>query len=195
LSRPISDADGVLAVFVNWSRGIGDRRAADPIVFAAWPNGYVVWSDNQVEGGPPYHEGRIDPKKYEDAVSRLEADGIFENEKLNAAKIGPDSSFKTIIVRSGNRQLLMRSWHELAESSSGKLAATAVGLEALNGRNRLDVLSQQPADYLFYRLVWSDLHRKFASLIPLEGKLTNGKLVMSEGKVSWSELPAPGSKN
>src|SRR5262249_1432644 len=83
ISRPISDADGVLAIFVNWSRGIAHGNSPDPIVFAAWPNGYVVWSDNQVEGGPPYHEGRIDPKKYEDAVSRLEADGIFENQKLN----------------------------------------------------------------------------------------------------------------
>jgi len=35
------------------------------MIVAFWPDGKVIWSEDPIEGGPPYSEGRVDPQALE----------------------------------------------------------------------------------------------------------------------------------
>ena len=185
--RPITDAESILAVYrEDWSL---DSSGGPAIIFAAWPDGFIVWSGDRVMGGPPYRAGHIDPKRVTALLSRFDKDGLFADKKLNDAHFGPDSQFTTLFIKSGKKQVKMCSWHELMEDSD-ELVADDHGAAILNGRRRLDVLRKAPADYLFYRFVWSETRSRLADLIPAESTATGGKPVMKAGKLSWQEPAA-----
>ena len=78
----------------------------------------------------------------------------------------------------------MQSWHELYEAS-GKVVAKDAGLEALNGRRRINVLHKESAEYLAFRLLWSETRGKLIDLIPNESQPSAGKLVRTGRAVSW----------
>ena len=76
--RPISDAESVLAVYrQDWGLSSGGEPA---IIFAAWPDGFIVWSSDRLMGGPPYRSGHIDPKRVTALLSRFDKDGLFADE-------------------------------------------------------------------------------------------------------------------
>jgi hypothetical protein len=128
--RPITNADSVMAVY---RENLGDASDATPaLIFAAWPDGYVVWSKDRVQGGAPYQVGKADPKKIAALLARFGTDGLFADNKLNQAHFGPDSAFITVLIKSGKSQVKMRSWHELFEASD-KLVVTSHGAESLDG--------------------------------------------------------------
>jgi hypothetical protein len=185
--RPISDAESVLAVYrEDWGLA---SRGEPAIVFAAWPDGLIVWSGDRLMGGPPYRAGHLDPKRVTALLARFDKDGLFANERLNDANFGPDSQFTTLFIKFGKKQVKMCSWHELMEESA-ELVADHHGASVLDGRRRLDVLRRTPADYLFYRFVWSETRSRLAGLIPAESTAISGKPVMKAGKLSWQEPAA-----
>ena len=63
---------------------------------------------------------------------------------------GPDSGFTQIDLRSKAGKLVIGSWHTV-EVVNPKIAATAHGLTALEGRKRANVLAEQPAKYRRFR--------------------------------------------
>jgi len=144
-------------------------------------------------GGPPYRAGRVDPKRVSALLARFERDGLFADESLDRGNFGPDSQFTTVLVKSGKKQVKMCSWHELYEEGGG-LVVDQGGVSPLNGRRRLDVLRKAPADYLFYRFVWSETRSRLADLIPCESTAIRGKPVMKAGKLSWQEPAATGTR-
>ena len=77
-----------------------------------------------------------------------------------------------------------------ADGRVRQLVADQHGAAVLDGRRRLDVLRKSPADYLFYRFVWSETRSRLADLIPAESTATGGKPVMKAGKLSWQEPAA-----
>src|SRR5262249_23693310 len=150
---PITEADAVAAIYrEDWGRA---STGGPAIILAAWPDGRVVWSGDRLRGGAPYRGGRVDPQRVSALLARFDRDGLFADENLNQAHFGPDSQFITVFVKSGARKVKMRSWHELFEAREG-LVVTSHGVASLDDRRRLDVLRQEPADYLFFRLVWSE---------------------------------------
>ena len=181
--RPITEAESVLAVYQqDW----GLASSGEPeIILAAWPDGYVVWSKDRVNGGPPYFSGRTDPEKITALLSRFEKEGLFAHEELEQAHFGPDSSFITVLVKSGPKQCEMCSWHELMEASD-HVADGDRGAVAIEGR-RLDELRKQSPDYLFFRTVWSETRAKLSELIPGNGVPDTGRPVMKAGVLSWAE--------
>jgi hypothetical protein len=190
--RPITDAESVLAVYTeNWGLGSSGEPA---IIFAAWPDGSIVWSGDRLNGGAPYRTGHVDPKRVAALLARFDKDGLFDDEKLDQAHFGPDSQFTTVFIKSGKKRLEMCSWHELFEESD-RLVADQHGVSALDGRRRLDVLRKAPADYLFYRFVWSETRSKLIDLIPGPSTATRGKPFMRAGKLSWQEPAAPSTQN
>ncbi len=185
--RPISDSDSVLAVYrEDWGLA---SSGAPAIILAAWPDGYIIWSGDRLEGGPPYRAGHIDPEGVAALLARFDQDGLFADERLNAGHFGPDSQFTTVFIKSGKKQVRMCSWHELYEKGGG-LVADHHGVSTLDGRHKLDVLRKAPADYLFFRFVWSETRSTLADLIPVESKAIGGKPVMKAGKFSWQEPAA-----
>ena len=188
-TRPISEAKSVLAIYrEDW----GLRSSGEfAIIFAAWPDGFIIWSGDNQMGGSPYRAGRVDPKRVSALLARFETDGLFADESFNRGNFGPDSRFTTILVKSEKKQVEMRSWHESYEERGG-LVVDDHGVSQLNGRRRLDVLRKAPAEYLFYRFVWSETRSRLVNLIPCESKAIAGKPVMQGGKLSWQEPAATG---
>lgn len=184
-TKPVTEADTVLAIYV---RNLGLASSGKPeLVIGIWGDGQVVWSEDRVYGGAPYRSGTVDPKQVAALIARLRKDGVFDNEKLARSNFGPDSKFTSILIKSGKQQLKMESWHELAEDS-GKTVATSAGISSLNGRRRYDVLANDKAEYLHYRLVWAEIRASIATLIPDTSTPDNGELLIKSGKISWHEL-------
>src|SRR5579862_3984339 len=152
--RKIDKAESVLAIYPE-DRGLHSRQRVPAIILAVWPDGYIVWSEDRINGGAPYFAGSIDPEIVAALLSEFEHDGLFADRKLNSAKFGPDSHFTTMFIKSGKKQVVMQSWHEQFEAN-GTTVARSRGASGLEGRQRLEVLSKEPAEYLYYRFVWSE---------------------------------------
>lgn len=139
------------------------------LIFAAWPNGRVVWSDDRLRGGAPYSEGSVEPRLIQDVLSQFESDGVFEKNQVQLTHLGPDLPFTTIVVKKGNSEVSLESSHDVLEAT-GKFVCTDVGDIPLNGQRRLDVLRKSSADYLSFRLLWSDAQLRFERLIAAASK-------------------------
>jgi len=195
--RPITQAEDVLAIYVeDWGLALppvpGHPLASNrtKLVLAAWGDGYVVWSRSQEQGGPPYLAGAVEPTKLSAVLERAKEDGVFRDESLGQGRFGPDSKFTAIFLKAGKQQLLMRSWHELYEQV-GKVVAKSAGLTPLEGRDRLGVLRREPAEYLYYRMVWSELRSRAFSLLPTESRPVTGEISAVGGIFSWREGASP----
>lgn len=182
--RPISEADTILAVGLE-KGGFVVTPPYHQVILCIWPDGFAVWSGDRLNGGAPYFEGAIDPKKVTTLLARFEKDGLFADTKPKLG-FGPDSNFNTILIKSGKNQFKMESWHEVGEESGG-WADAAGGLTLLGDRRRHDVLRSQPADYLYCRLVWAETRASLANLLPAASKPSTGAPVKKAGVLSWQE--------
>lgn len=180
--RPISDAESLFAIHTHQ---IGPAKS-DQLIFALWEDGHVVWSEDQIRGGPPYRTARIEPQKFHAFLAAAVSDGLFDNKSLSRARFGPDSMYTVIEIKNKDQRLLMQSWHELYEAN-GKVVATDGGLTPLAGRSLFEVLAKEPPDQLFYRFIWSNLRQRAAALLPIESEPVTGKLQNRKGKIVWSE--------
>jgi hypothetical protein len=95
--RPITAANHIVAAYEeDW----GLKAAGAPkLIVGVWADGHVVWSQDQVHGGPPYYVGTIDLTRVDSFFAWLAADGVLEDTMLNDARFGPDSTFTTLLVR------------------------------------------------------------------------------------------------
>ncbi len=191
-ARPIEKADSVLAIYPeDW--GLASRARVPAVILAVWPDGHIVWSKDHLKGGPPYFAGQIDREIVTSLILRLEQDGAFADKSFNNPNFGPDSEFTTLLVRSGKKESRMQSWHEVAEATGGAVAGSH-GVSGLGGQRRFEALRKEPAEYLYYRFVWSETRGRLFDLIPNEGKRVSGKIVTAKGSVSWVKTPAePGA--
>ena len=178
-SRAITEAEGVVAIYAETD---GPPR----MILAAWPDGHVVWSEDRLKGGAPYFVGQVPPARVSAVLSQVEREGAFANRQLANPRFGPDASFTTVFFKKGSSQLKMASWHELAEAD-GRLVARSHGLTSLANERLLEALRKEPAEYLFYRLVWAELRTLGASLIPSEGHRVNGEVLKRGGTITWRE--------
>ena len=180
--RPVTSADRVFAIYTeDW----GLRSAGEPkLIFAAWDDGHIVWSDDRLNGGEPYRSATVNPKRFTSAIERLRIIGVFDTPRFNDAKFGPDSQFTTVLIRNGKQKLKMCSWHELFESN-GKTIAADHGVTSLSGRSLLSALSDEPSGYLGYRIAWLEIRLAAANLIPASGAETKGRFQMRRAVASW----------
>lgn len=151
----------------------GGRESARGIV-AIWRNGRVVWSQDQIEGGPPYHVGQADPKLVARALEEIRQAIVKNNWPSVRHHFGPDSLRTQIVVYDDQEKILeIVSWHELFEINEN-LVVTATGVEPLQGRERANVLAAQPATYRSFRQQWQYVKERMLQLIPETGyKVTN----------------------
>jgi hypothetical protein len=182
--RKITEADRVVAIYnEDWGlTSAGD----DKLLICAWEDGTVVWSQNKQIGGPPFLKGKVDPKTFDETISRLKSIGVFDVAHLNDTNFGPDAEFTTILIRDGDKVLKMQSWHEVFESG-GILIATSGGVTSLNGSKLLAALADEPSKYLAYRVAWLEIRLACTDLIPATGEPTTGNIKKRGGIARWVE--------
>jgi hypothetical protein len=191
--RKISAAESVLAIYPeDW--GLSSRTRFPAIILAIWPDGHIVWSKDRIKGGAPYYSGRVDREQVAGLLLRFERDGLFSDKKLNNPNFGEDSHFTTLFIKSGKRQVEMSSWHEVVEAN-GKIVATSHGATPLEGRHRLEVIRNEPADYLHFRFVWAESRGKMIDLIPVDGKPIGGSPIVKDRALLWQEAPLKNENN
>lgn len=182
--RPITSAGRVFAIYTeDWGLGSAGKPK---LIFAAWGDGHVVWSHDQLNGGGPYRSSTVDLKRFTSTIDRLRTIGVFDTPRFNDAKFGPDSQFTTILIHDGEQKLKMRSWHELFESN-GKTIAANHGVTSLSGRSLISALGDEPSRYLGYRIAWLEIRLAAANLIPASGAETKGRFQMRHAIASWAK--------
>ena len=150
------------------------------LVISMWEDGYVVWSENLILGGPPYRCGKINKVVFSKLLTEVENDGYFGDPTLEQANFGPDTQFKTLLIGTNNHRLSMQSLHELQTPSrllpneSRKFLNTKLGM-----------LSESGAADLYYRLAWAELQLKCLRLLPNSSSPVSGSLVMRDGRLWW----------
>ncbi|HXF10393.1 MAG TPA: hypothetical protein VN625_06375 [Desulfuromonadaceae bacterium] len=142
------------------------------VIAALWTDGTIVWSPGNAA---PLLQGKFSPNQFNALMTNWEHHGIFTNQSLKQPHLGPDSSYTVIAIDDGRRHLKMQSWHELFEENTN-LVATANGIIPLNGRNRDDILRQQPPDYKNFRQTWSEIRHSIRTLIPEKGEPYHGEI-------------------
>jgi hypothetical protein len=138
------------------------------LITAIWADGKAIWSKDNIQGGAPYYQGKIDPKVLENTLRELELAEVFSASYVRD-HFGPDSFCTVIYLSRGNKTFTSRSWHELAERNP-KVVAASYGLTGLGGKTREEFLKGDNKDYLKYRVLWERIRVKIASLLPKEGE-------------------------
>ena len=182
-TKSISRAESVLAIYASdWGLASSGRPK---LITSVWGDGSIVWSNDTVNGGPPYFTARIKPEIVSGVFEEIINKGAFDVPRLEQANCGPDSKFTTILLRVGDKKLKMDSWHEQYESN-GKFVALDHGITGLNDKRLLQALAEQPADYLHYRMAWLELRLAVTNLIPRSGKESSGAVAMHRGDLRWN---------
>lgn len=182
MGKPLSNAEKVLAIYASdW----GLKSSGKPsLISCVWGDGLVVWSNDGVNGGPPYKKARLETGKADSLFARVARIGAFEVQGTARPYVGPDTMFTTILLRANGKQLKLESWHERFEAS-GNVVALERGLTGLADQKLLSALSKESPDYLLYRMVWLELRLAVASVLPLCGKETKGMVSVNQGQLSW----------
>lgn len=154
----LSGGELVASITVRGGRG-GDRG-----ILAGWSDGRLVWSADQVNGGPPYYDRAIDAERITNIPRELAAHGVAPGTEMRYT--GPDATWSNLQVFHGAHKVLdLGSWHEPAEARAD-LVVTATGIEPLGNRTRDEVLARQPAEYRAFRELWDRAKAQLLELIP-----------------------------
>jgi hypothetical protein len=189
VGKDVTGARKVIALYTERAkRGTGVMR---DLIMIAWGDGEVVWSENMRKGGAPYRFGQIDSTKVERLLQRIAQRGIFEDALLKRSYVGADAPFTSLFIRSGDERVEMQSWHELSEDND-RVIATSSGLEPLSGRRWTNVLRREPAEYLYYRLMWAELRELLMELRPIDSKPIDGRMILRDRRLLWETLDSDG---
>jgi hypothetical protein len=185
MARPIEGAEKVFALYTVANTLVGDGGSR--LVLGVWADGYVVWSEDRVRGGPPYRAGRADPKKVAAFFAKVEVDHPFDDKMLGKqSHIIPDADYATLFVKSGKETLFLCSVHELFEENP-KVVVKGAGVEPI-GAGRYAALKKAPRGFLFFRLVWGEIRSGAAGLTPADSKPVRGRIVNDEKGAVWVEF-------
>lgn len=173
----------VIAVWVEnhgLQRSFKKRNSGPAVILAVWADGKAIWSKNNISGGSPYYEGKIDPKVLEKTLQDFDAKKIF-SAPIRKNNFGPDSSYTTLYVSKGKKKFVTRSWHELFEKHP-TLVVGSHGVTALqDGMTREEYLKKDTKDYQKYRAIWNDIREKIAKILPKDGKETKVSFELKKG--------------
>lgn len=155
-----------IKIFVNQRyamRGPGADRGPR-LVAALWPDGRMIWSENTIQGGPPYRSGRASAQAVDRMFDRLKAAGVFEGGGTKWRNWGPDASFTVMDVETGAGTIHMESWHELMGDSRSR-AKTGEGLELpeLEEAADVDLSKDRPGT------VWDFVRASLTAMRPRQG--------------------------
>jgi hypothetical protein len=166
--RPVTESDCVFAIYTeDW--GLAPQRGSQ-LILGLWKDGHIVWSTDQIRGGPPYRAGQSRPTELRKLLMKMTALGMFEDKQLLVSWVPVDSDFTTIFARWKGRQLLMRSRHEIEETEQAQGAIDDV-----------------PPKLRHFRNAWRQIRRRSTLLMPTQSVPVEGELVQIHGIMTWHE--------
>ena len=168
----IEGAESILAIYLNdmsiWVKG------HDELIFAAWPDGTMVWSENWTSGGAPYKRSKIDPAAIQGVFQEFKSAAYYESKALNSSHFGPHGPFVTILAKDGQGNVLkMESWHELMGDPAEDVDHDAI--------QKLAPLS--PRDP--FEVGWQKARGLMRRLVPDESSPSSGCIERQEGRPVW----------
>ncbi len=147
-----------------------DISVGDAPVLRVWKGGLIEWSEDQMNGGPPLHTAKIDPALVARTIADIEAETSGSSGWLDETWTGPDARHTSLVIRSGDREIVnLASWHELFEANP-RLIVTATGVQPLGARSRNSVFEGQPAEYRRFRSRWNKMRERLRQLIPISSR-------------------------
>ncbi len=152
---------------------LGPETLTPTVLVAVWSSGRVVWSSDDVLGGPPYYECLVDPDAIQTVLSVIDADGVLENPVAHDTYCGLDIDYTTIDIVHGSRSLHMSSPHEIYERR-GNAIATSYGVVYWSPLTTEEIRESEPPEYREFREVWDRIREDLRGLVPAEGAPLRG---------------------
>lgn len=164
-------------VFVNQRyamRGTG-ADTGPRLIAALWPDGRMIWSENTIQGGPPYRSGRASVQAVDRMFDRLKRAGMFKGGGAKWRNWGPDASFTVMDIETDAGTIHMESWHELMGDSQAR-AKTGEGLKLpeLEEASDVELSKDRPGT------VWDFVRASLAAMRPEAGEPTEVDLTALE---------------
>jgi hypothetical protein len=170
--RAITKAERIFAIFTeDWDLiSASDQRPR--LIVGLWDDGYIVWSADQIHGGPPYFTGRARSDSLARLLAQLRREGVFNDRRLLRPRFAIDSKFTTILARIDGREVCMRSGHELERPREHSSTSD-------------DLLPEDK----HARIVWNEIRAKAAAVIPSQGTPVEGDFISAGGGLVWRPKP------
>ena len=131
-----------------------------------WPDGRIIWAKDLNKGGPPYFSGTVQEGAIDRFVSRMRSFGYLRSNSADM-NCGLDATYRAVVVCVDDKFLSIKSWHELYDGSDA--VVTSHGVEPLRGRDRAQVLAEQPRRYRKLLEKWDRVKNGILSLVPESG--------------------------
>jgi hypothetical protein len=152
----------------------------ESVVFAAWKDGRVVWSGDQTCGGAPLFRANVSAGQFARFINNLEQLATKAKSLPDRTWVGHHSTYSQIRYRNGANDFQLDSWHEVSELNP-ILVASSLGIEALHGRKREDVLAASTEEYRQFRQVWQELRDSISQMLPASGEKVDGVPISHHG--------------
>lgn len=153
------------------------------LAFVIYKDAIAVWSDNFIQGGPPFHLGKVDMKAVEKVLEQFKNQEFFEKYKYtySYATILPIDSgihhqyHATLYAKSGDDFLYMQNAWELLEQNPAYVGLRDVGVYLLKPtETKAEVLDKEPQGYLQERQDWVKIKNLMISLFKDNTEIIDG---------------------
>jgi hypothetical protein len=169
-----------LISIVVLSGGYVREEPMEYVIFAAWKDGRVIWSGDPTRGGAPLYKAKLPAGQFAILINKLDQLATKANSLPLRHSVGPDSAYTQIRYRNGANDFQLDSWHEISELNP-KLVASSLGIEALHGRKREDVLAASSEPYRQFRQLWQELRESIRQILPASGEKVEGAPISHPG--------------
>ena len=160
------EQEPVISYFTRSKTSLQEPRPRIQVLTVVWSDGRIIWSQDRLQGGPPYFEAHIEKRTIRGLFDRLEREDLFNRSELNRPYSDPEAEASSLVIADGTRELSMTSCHELAELDP-EIVATSQGLVHLEGKTREEVRADEQDDkYVLFRAAWDEAREGLLGLIP-----------------------------
>jgi hypothetical protein len=157
----------------------GESPFNSKLSFMATCSGLVVWSKNITGFGAPYFAAEVKHDTLGKTIEYFDQIGVFENSANFIEHTGIGAPTGLILIKSESRVFKMLSWHESAEFLSKYATCNEDALKVSRKAKRYSILRTSNFNFLFSRLVWSEIRLHATKIVPVEGVAISGELSLS----------------
>jgi hypothetical protein len=133
------------------------------IILAIYEDGTLIWSDDHIRGGCPYHLTKLPTKLIQEFKKQFFLSGLFMVTQLYYSDM-PDISFEDIYIRGPNGYMVMRSTREFFLEHDGREDRFHNEVESPGQESGKPSITYQE-----FNAKWSEVKRRLLGLIPAKG--------------------------